>query len=201
MGAALLACTLGGCSAGSGGGFGSSGAGACAYPAGPYGTTVGSVVDPSLSWKGYKDASGSSVTITIADYYDCDGTRGVNALLLDESATWCPDCSKEASSIAPEVTSSWASAGVKVVTLMSQDDQQRPATLDTALAWRDQFALNAGAVCADPKWTTKLWGGASSSGNGLPTNVLVDPRTMKIVAMQPADLAGSVANLAAANAP
>jgi hypothetical protein len=161
---------------------------------------VGSVVDPSLAWQGYKDGAGNAASVSIADYFDCDGARGVNALLLDESATWCADCSKEAATIAPEVGSSWASAGVNVVTLMSQDEQQHPATLDTALAWRNEYALTAGAVCADPKWTTKLWGGASSAGNGFPTNVLIDPRTMKIVAMQPTDLEGTVSNLAAANA-
>jgi hypothetical protein len=160
---------------------------------------VGAVVDPSLTWQGYKDDSGSAGTVSIADYFDCDGSRGVNALLLDESATWCPDCLNEASKIAPQVTSSWASAGVRVITLMSQDQQQKPASLDTALSWRNEYALTSGAVCADPKWTTRLWGGASASGNGLPTNVLIDPRTMKIVAMQPSDLEGTVGNLASAN--
>jgi hypothetical protein len=160
---------------------------------------VGSVVDPSLSWQGYVDDSGQVTTVSIASYYDCDGTKGVRALLLDQSAMWCPDCQQETSHIAPEVTSTWAGMGVQVVTLMSENQQHDPATLSTALSWRDEYALTKGAVCADPKWTTKLWGGASSAGNGLPTNVLVDPRTMKIVAIQPADLDGTVQNLAASN--
>jgi hypothetical protein len=197
MGAALLACGVPACSSGAPG-F-AHGATVCAYPAGPYGTKVGDVVDPSLQWQGYVNDSGQSSNIAISDYYDCDGTKGVTALLLDESATWCSDCANETSRIAPEITSSWRSSGVQVITLMNEDQQQNPATLDTALSWRNEYALTAGAVCADPKWTTKLWGGASGSGNGLPTNVLVDPRTMKIVAIQPGDLDGTVKNLAAAN--
>jgi hypothetical protein len=160
---------------------------------------VGSVVDPSLSWQGYVDDSGQVTTVPLASYYDCDGTKGVRALLLDQSAQWCPDCQRETSRIAPEVTSTWASLGVQVVTLMSEDVSHDPATLSTALSWRNEYALTQGAVCADPKWTTKLWGGASSAGNGLPTNVLIDPRTMKIVAIQPADLEGTVRNLASGN--
>jgi hypothetical protein len=157
------------------------------------------VVAPSLSWQGYANDSGQSSTIAITDYYDCDGNKGITALLLDESATWCPDCAKEEATIGPQITSTWENEGVQVVTLMNEDQQQNPATLDTALSWRNEYSLTAGAVCADPQWTTKLWGGASGSGNGLPTNVLVDPRTMRIVAIQPSDLQGTVANLAQSN--
>ncbi len=160
---------------------------------------MGDVVDPKLEWQGYVGDSGQATTVSMRDYYDCDGSKGYTALLLDESATWCPDCEQEAAHIAPETTSSWQAMGVQVVTLMNEDQQQNPASLDTALSWRNEYALTAGAVCADPQWTTKLWGGASSIGNGLPTNVLIDPRTMRIMAIQPTDLDGTVQNLAASN--
>lgn len=156
-------------------------------------------MDPSLAWQGYAGDSGQATTVSVRDYYDCDGSKGVTALLLDESATWCPDCAQQEAHIAPEITSSWKSAGVHVVTLMNEDQQENPATLDTALSWRNEYALTEGAVCADPQWTTKLWGGATGEGNGLPTDVLVDPRTMRIVAIQPADLDGTVQNLASSN--
>jgi hypothetical protein len=184
---------MGGCSAGNGGNS------ACTYPKGPYGTTVGSTLDPTLSWQGYLGDGTTASTVAVSDYYDCDGSKGVDALLLDEAAQWCSDCASEEATLAPEVTTSWKSQGVQVVTLLAQDEEENPATLATALSWRNEYALTAGAVCADPKWTTKLWGGASASGNGFPTNVVVDPRTMKIVAIQPSDVAGTVTNLASAN--
>jgi hypothetical protein len=190
-GMALAACS-------SSQGAGKAGA-TCAYPAGPYGTRVGEVVDPSLSWQGYLDDGTTPATVSLESYYDCDGSLGVAALLLDESATWCDNCANEAQTIAPDVTSSWKSQGIHLVTLMAQDQQTNPATLDTALSWRNEYALTAGAVCADPAWTLKLWGGATGNGNGFPTNVLIDPRTMKIVAIQPADLVGTVQNLAGSN--
>ena len=132
-------------------------------------------------------------------YFDCDGAKGVTALLIDESATWCPECQTEAQRIAPEVTSTWKSHGVHVVTLMAEDQAENPATLATALSWRNEYALTSGAVCADPTWTTKQWGGAPAGGNGFPTNIVIDPRTMKIIALQPSNVDGVVANLAVAN--
>jgi hypothetical protein len=199
MGAALLACGLAGCSGGSGA-PGSHEATACSYPAGPYGTKVGDVVDPSLSWQGYLDDGTEAQAVSIRQYYDCDGSKGVNALMLDESATWCADCESQAQRIAPELSSSWKSQGVHVVTLMAEDQSENPATLATALSWRNEYALTTGAVCADPGWTTKLWNGAPSGGNGFPTNIVIDPRTMKIVALQSgADLDATVTNLATAN--
>ncbi|MGH7297177.1 MAG: hypothetical protein ACRELB_19720 [Polyangiaceae bacterium] len=197
MGGALLACCLGGCSAANP--AGSHAGSACAYPAGPYGTKVGSVVDPSLSWQGFLDDGTTPTTVSMKDYYDCDGSQGIDAVLVDESDQWCADCATEEANIGPDVASSWKSQGVHVVTLMAEDEQEKPATLQTALSWRNEYALTAGAVCADPKWTTKTWGGASSAGNGFPTNVVIDPRTMKIVAIQPKDVASSVTGLASAN--
>jgi hypothetical protein len=200
MGAALLACSLPGCSGGSGTSSTHEAATACAYPAGPYGTNVGDVVDPTLSWQGYLDDGTTAQTVAMKDYLDCDGSKGINALLLDESATWCSDCEAQAQRLAGEVGTTWASQGVHVVTLMAQDQTESPATLATALSWRNEYALTTGAVCADPAWTTKLWNGASAGGNGFPTNVVIDPRTMKIVALKDgADLDDTVTNLAVAN--
>jgi hypothetical protein len=160
---------------------------------------VGAIVDPTLSWQGYRDDGTAATTVTMKDYYDCDGSQGVDALLVDEAAQWCVECATEEATLAPQVSTSWKTQGVNVITLLAEDVQENPATLATALSWRNEYSLTAGAVCADPTWTTKLWGGASSAGNGFPTNVVIDPRTMKIVAIQPKDVGSTVTNLAAAN--
>jgi hypothetical protein len=189
------------CSSSSGSGAAASGGAAtqCAYPAGPYGTNMGDVVDPSLAWQGFVDDSGNATTVAIRDYYDCDGSKGVRALLLDESATWCADCAKQSTMVAPLVGAKWKDEGVRMVVLMAQDQQGNAASLDTALSWRNEYALTTGAVCADPAWTMKVWGGASASGNGFPMDAVVDPRTMKIVSIQPNDLVGTIDNLALSN--
>ena len=188
------------CSSGSGGAAAPSGAAThCVYPAGPYGTNEGDVVDPSLKWQGFVDDAGNPTTIAIRDYFDCDGSKGVHALVLDESATWCADCAKQSAMVAPLLSAKWKDEGVSLVVLMAQDQQGNAASLDTALSWRNEYALTTGAVCADPAWTMKVWGGASASGNGFPMDAVVDPRTMKIVRLQPNDLEGTVVNLALSN--
>ncbi|HEY5241927.1 MAG TPA: hypothetical protein VIJ22_10695, partial [Polyangiaceae bacterium] len=88
---------------------------------------MGDVVDPSLSWQGYLDDGTEAQAVSIRQYYDCDGSKGVNALMLDESATWCADCESQAQRIAPELSSSWKSQGVHVVTLMAEDQSENPA--------------------------------------------------------------------------
>jgi hypothetical protein len=162
---------------------------------------VGDVVDPSLTWQGYVGDSAQPSPVSLRDYYDCDGTRGVRALVLEESATWCGDCAQQASNVAPLASGAWKSDGIALIILMAQDQQGNPADTATALSWRNEFALTSSAVCADPTWTMKLWGDASSSssGNGFPMTALVDPRTMKIVSLQPVDLAGTAENLATSN--
>jgi hypothetical protein len=180
-------------------------AGKCAYPAGPYGTQVGDLVDGSLTWAGYVDDAGQPTNVTMADYYDCDGSKGINAVLVDESAVWCADCINEAMQIAPMLSAQWKTEGVKLLVLMAQNANTTnpgPATLQDALDWRNEFALVTGTtVCADPQWTERTWGIPPSSGaeNGFPTNTVVDPRTMRIVAIQPASVFGTVDNLAKAN--
>jgi hypothetical protein len=143
--------------------------------------------------------SGQTTTVHMRDYYDCDGSRGVRALVIDESALWCPDCQSQAPTLAMLTPGKWKSEGAVLLVLMAQDQQQNPATVDTALTWRNEFALTTGAVVADPAWTTKLWNGATGAGNGFPTDIVIDPRTLRIVEFQPSNLAGTVDNLAIAN--
>jgi hypothetical protein len=170
--------------AGASGGGGSAGVApppACTYPAGPYGLNQGQVLSPNLKWQGYAVGASSTATIATKDLYDCDGSKQINAILFDMAATWCGACQEEALALPSEMSSSWAADGVKVITLMVQDEAGQPATLATALAWRNAFHLaDVAMVVADP--TIELVP-HSTVMIGLPTNVLVDPRTMRIVSL------------------
>lgn len=196
----LLVATVAGCSSGSGGPSTTGGAAACTYPSGRYGVQLGAVVDPSLQWRCYVDDGTTTTTVAMSDLFDCTGAKGVRAILLQQAATWCGDCVREAQQVGPLASGAWKDEGVRVVTLVAQDQQEQPATLDTALTWRNEFSLTTGVMCADPAWTMRRWGVASGGGdNGFPTNVIVDPRTMRIFAIQPDDLPGTVDYLARAN--
>lgn len=148
----------------------------CVYPSGPYGYVQGSTVSPGIQWQGYAPGSNEVTTLSTMDVYDCDGRFGINAILFDESALWCGPCIQEAMDLPGFLASSWTANGVTVATLVVQDLQQKPATTAHALTWRNQYKLGGIWVAADPAWIFSHEG-----TNGLPMNVLVDPRTMKIV--------------------
>jgi hypothetical protein len=207
---------LSGDGAGGAGGAGSSGAGLagsgasvttgggtlCEYPKQGFGNKVGGVVKPGLKWEGFAEASDAAGTVSMEDYYDCDGTKGINAVLLLTSATWCGSCQQEAMLLkgTGSTYAKWQELGIKVITLMIDDAQpNQPATLKTAEAWKAQFKLE-NAVVADPSFSFAPPTGGSI---GLPYQVLVDPRTMTIVDVQEG-YSGSHAStleLAAKNAP
>lgn len=148
----------------------------CTYPSGPYGKTQGSVIPPNLTWQGYVQGSSSVSSISAQDLYDCDGRNGINAIVFDESALWCGACQQEASQLS-QYMKTWAPQGVKFVTLIIQNLSGQPANTANAQTWMSQFNLNSVAsVVADPAFSF-----AHAGNNGLPTNILVDPRTMKIV--------------------
>ena len=75
---------VGGVSAGSTSGAGA-GPMACEWPAGPYGVDEGDILPPSLAWQGYAEGSDQPGTISIQDYFDCDGSRGIDAVMIETS--------------------------------------------------------------------------------------------------------------------
>ena len=118
-----------------------------------------------------------------------DGTRGINALVMDTSAQWCVPCQGEATDIPHWFSASgpgaanWTSLGVQVLTLVIQNVVGNPATTTTAQQWRNMFGLTDIYVVADPSVTFAT--------QGVPYNVLVDPRTMKITTeISPVSLTG-----------
>jgi hypothetical protein len=147
----------------------------CEYPAGPYGYKLGSVIPPSISWDGYEPGSDTVKTFHASDFFDCDGRYQINAILFDEAALWCGPCQQEAQNIPAYMPTAKAN-GIKIVTLIVEDYQMKPATTANALTWRNMFKLNEIHVLADPAFFFSV----PNQSNSLPTNVIVDPRTMKI---------------------
>jgi thiol-disulfide isomerase/thioredoxin len=148
----------------------------CVYPSGPYGTDVGKVIDPSYVWQGFVPGSSTVSTIKITDLYDCDGSKGINAIVLDDGAQWCVACQ----SIAPYVPTwmsskgeNWTKLGVAYVNLITENNDYEPASITVAQQWRTMFDLTPIYVVADPNFTFPA--------SGLPHSLLADPRTMKIV--------------------
>ncbi len=57
----------------------------CEYPAGPYGVGQGQVVPPTISWQGYAPGASAPSTITMESLFDCDGSKNINAIVVDTS--------------------------------------------------------------------------------------------------------------------
>jgi hypothetical protein len=150
----------------------------CHYPAGPYGYDSGEVPPPTLSWAGWAEGGGAS-TVTLRDYFDCDGSKGVNALLVDQSTAWCGVCQTVARKIGQNLRGGWSARGIHVITLLTEGVDGSPATIDTALAWKRQFGLNGTAVAADPGLS--LRGNLAEAEAPYPYEIVIEPRTMRIV--------------------
>ena len=153
----------------------------CTYPAedGDWAVEVGSTLPRSLHWEGFAEHESTVSTVEIEDYLDCDGSRGIHALLLDTSALWCGSCQQEALMLPGKMASSWAAMGIRVLTLIIQDGQGNPATIANTLAWKNSFRLDPIAVVADPDFTFTPPSGTVA----LPEMVVVNPRNMQIVAI------------------
>lgn len=139
---------------------------------------VGATVPGNLEWQGFAENADTPGTVRIQDYFDCDGSKGIHALLLDTSATWCFPCKGEAQDI-HDKAESFQAKGIRVITLMFEDAANQPAVVQTAQEWRDAYQLNATAVVADPDFSFAPPGNSYA----LPFRVVVDPRTMSIVAI------------------
>jgi hypothetical protein len=150
---------------------------AAGYPAGPYGTGAGKVVNPGLSWKGYLPGASAVSTFTPNDLWDCDGSKGIDAIIFDVAAEWCAACQSQASST-PQLVSQYATLGIDAITLVVQDASSAPATTATALDWRTQYGLTGITVAADPAFS---FAPLNQTSVDLPVTIIVDPRTMKIV--------------------
>jgi len=155
---------------------------ACAtdtYPAGPYGTSVGMVVNPGLSWQGYLPNATSVSTIAPNDLYDCDGSKGIDAIIFDASAAWCAACQSQAANT-PQLFQQYDALDIRVVALIVQDQNSAPATTATAEAWKTQYGLTDITVAADPAFS---FAPPDESSVSLPVTIVVDPRSMKIMAV------------------
>ncbi|MBI4699678.1 MAG: redoxin domain-containing protein [Deltaproteobacteria bacterium] len=164
--------------AGADAGAGGAPAPACMYPLGPYGVTKDKVLSPSLKWQGFPPESEEQATIMVGDYLDCEGTRGINAVLFTTHQFGCEACKKEASEL-EALALEWQPLGIEVVVLVLNTPDNKPGTVQSALKYKKGAGLVSMAVVSDPKFSLVV-------GNtvGTPLMTVVDPRTMRVVYRQ-----------------
>jgi hypothetical protein len=149
------------------------------YPAGPYGTDVGQTL-PQLCWDGIAEGKQSTSRICSADVFDPNGTRTldgkpINSVVFVVSATWCGNCEQEIGILNTRWLANPSSApGLHIVLLETEQDGRAPASFGAMQAYRQQMNLSAMSCAIDPGKTLVQTG-------AFPFNVVVDPRTMKVV--------------------
>lgn len=161
------------------GGGGGAPATPCTYPTSGFGTAAGQIVNSSMTWVGYAPGSSGASKLSASSFLDCDGKAGRNALLIIHSTSWCTSCQQEAAQLEQKMTQSWAAAGVVVVEVLVENANGDPATTQTAKSWKDYYGIESTWVTADPEFQLE-----SQAADSYPYEVLVDPRTMKIVETQ-----------------
>jgi hypothetical protein len=150
------------------------------YPDRGFGAELGDVVD-NACFIGYRapDRVASDAahreTVAFSDYYDPAGTKGVSLLLVNTAAIWCSACVAEHGSL-PEHARALAPQGLVILSTLFQDGQRNAATLDDLERWIDNFQPNFPMV-ADPDLQLAAYASPASA----PLNMLVDPRSMKIL--------------------
>jgi hypothetical protein len=160
------------------------------YPSGPYGVTRGSVIS-NYEFVGFPRPLDETklVPIRLADFYNPTGD-GVypddspiapgeplpKALLLDVSAVWCQPCQVESKTILPKEYEEYGPRGAEFLLLLSESAAQGvPASEKDLKTWTSEFDLVFPSVI-DPDYTL----GSLFVGAALPTNIVIDTRTMKI---------------------
>jgi hypothetical protein len=143
------------------------------YPDGPYGLAKGNVF-PNLQFKGYREGKGAWTDIQMLDYYDPDGSRGINAIYITVSAEWCPVCKEDAKTLPDWYESHYKPRGARFITSILETFDRKPATQAAVDAWVSAYAPNFDII-ADPDAET-----FPKSFTALPVNFEIDPRTMRV---------------------
>jgi len=150
------------------------------YPEGPYGTDVGQVVQNVCleGWLAPDRVSHVEDTlepIALSDFFDPDGSRGIELLLVNTAAVWCSACRIEHQDL-PARSRELGPRGLRIVGALFQDQQQNPASVEDLSRWVETFESNF-PMSLDPSYAFGLFASAETA----PLNLLIDPKSMTIL--------------------
>jgi len=152
----------------------------CEWPDSPnVGVNVGQTLPSNLGWPGLPEGSDQAGHISIQDYHDCDGTRGINAVLITTSQFGCGSCEAEAQQLQGLMDGGWRDMGIRVLTLLLNGPGDVPPTIEHCALWKQQWGFDDIAVAADSKFSM-----VPGLTVGTPQGTVVDPRTMAVYHLQ-----------------
>jgi hypothetical protein len=150
------------------------------YPAGPYGTEPGAVAENACfeGWLRPDRVAHEQATlepVRLSDFYDPTGARGVRLLLVNTSALWCSACRIEHETLG-ERAREFADRGLVVLSALFQGNDRKPATLRDLTLWVETYETDFPMVL-DPDYSFGLYASAETA----PLNLVIDPRSMRIL--------------------
>jgi hypothetical protein len=161
--------------------LGQSGCDAPGYPAEPYGSEPGDLVQ-NLCFRGFRSPNAGTASeradsldaVAFGDFYDPTGDR-YEILLINSAAIWCSACQVEHQTL-PQHQAELGARGLVILSALFQDADRDPAVADDLVVWVETFEPNFPMVL-DPDYQL----GAYASAETAPLNLVVDARTMRIL--------------------
>ena len=163
------------------------------------GTRLGQTLPIGLSWKGFDEGKNISdpVDLNPEDWYDPDGSIGINAVMVITAKHNCKPCEDEAAMIENKMAT-WNSLnkGIKVVTLLVDSKTGDVPLIGDAYSWKVDYLQVDAAVGIDPERTF-----IPDPIFGWPYHTIIDPTQMRVVGTQEGiiDNYSIIEGLAAAN--
>ncbi len=139
------------------------------YPAGPYGTSAGAVIE-DLS---FLTAEGES--FSLGDVFADPANR---LLLLVTSAGWCTSCIEE-QPVLQSLFDSYGAKGLSVMVALLETGQYKAADSSFVRYWKEKYRLSFHVV-GDPQFVLSGYYDADMT----PMVMLVELDTMKILSVQ-----------------
>src|SRR6478752_4809742 len=155
------------------------------YPAGPYGTGLHATLQ-NFAFLGWHDPVAANYgqtkleEVRLSEFYDPTGTKGIKLIWLNASAVWCSVCRSEMRDIKSNaVHAEFAAKGVQMVVTLFEDNKSGPAKPLDLHNWGSapEHSIDF-PLLLDPGF--KL--GAFFTSDATPLNLLVDARTMRVIA-------------------
>lgn len=145
------------------------------YPAAPYGTEVGQVVENG-TFRGRRGGmSTTRETFDLASYYAMRA-EGKRYMVLNVAAFWCSPCKEEAREMQSRIVPTYGPKGVAFLTIILEDASRRPATDANVDLWIQTYGLTYPVANDDDGYVTQFF-----DKSAMPLNMIIDLQTMKIV--------------------
>jgi len=154
------------------------------YPAGPYGTSLGSTLE-NLAFLGWLEPAVVEYdleqlkTVRLSRFYNPDGRSDLKLIWINASAVWCSVCKAEMKDIRnQDVNARFRAKGVQLIGTLFEDNATAPARPLDLQRWGqvEEHSIEF-PLLLDPGF--KL--GAFFTSDATPLNLLVDAATMRII--------------------